>query len=255
MVDKEKVYASSIDLDSSIGAKYAIIPGDPERVKLIAEFLDNPKPLAKNREYTSYEAFIEGEKVIIISTGMGGPSAAMAVEELFQIGVDTFIRVGTCGGRQRNVMAGDLIITTGAIRQEGTTKEYVYDEFPAVPNFDVTLALREGAKKIDVNHHLGVIQSKDSFYGQHDPLRMPIGKTLKDKYDSWIRSGALGSEMECAAVFTVAQVLGARAGAVLNCIWNKERQAAGLSDSTERDMTKAILTTKEAIKELIKNDK
>ncbi|MDR7869472.1 MAG: nucleoside phosphorylase [Tissierellaceae bacterium] len=255
MTETEVVLAPRLKLDSTLGANYAILPGDPERVKVIAEFLDNPKPIAVNREYTSYEGFIDGEKVLVMSTGMGGPSAAIAVEELFQIGVHTFIRLGTCGAMQLPIMGGDLIIPTGAIRQEGTANEYVYTEFPAVSNFDVTLALRNGAKKVGVKHHLGVVQSKDSFYGQHDPLRMPIGQELKTKYDAWIKAGALGSEMECATVFIVAQILGARAGAVLHNLWNKEREAAGLESPTVRDMTNAINTVKEAIRELIEQDK
>jgi len=186
------VYESSIDLDSTIGARYAILPGDPARVKKIVEFLDNPKPLSVHREYTSYEGFIDGEKVIVMSTGMGGPSMAIGVEELFKIGA---------------------------------------------------------------KYYAGVVQSKDSLYGQHDPLRMPIGKELKARYDTWIKAGALASEMECAALFIVAQTLGARAGAVLHCLWNKEREEAGLDSPTMRDMTKAILTVREGIRELIKQDK
>ncbi len=255
MKKEEIVYESSIDLDSTIGARYAILPGDPARVKKIVEFLDNPKPLSVHREYTSYEGFIDGEKVIVMSTGMGGPSMAIGVEELFKIGVTTFVRLGTCGAMQMPIMGGNIVIPTGAIRQEGTTKEYVYVEFPAVPNFDVTLALRESAKKIGAKYYAGVVQSKDSLYGQHDPLRMPIGKELKARYDTWIKAGALASEMECAALFIVAQTLGARAGAVLHCLWNKEREEAGLDSPTMRDMTKAILTVREGIRELIKQDK
>ncbi len=249
------VYQSSIDLDSTVGAKYAILPGDPARVKVIANFLDNPKPLSVHREFTSYEGFIEGEKVIVISTGMGGPSAAMAVEELYKIGVHTFIRLGTCGAMQMEILSGEIVIPTGAIRQEGTTKEYIHVEFPAVPNFDVTLALRDAAKEVGAKYNIGVVQSKDSFFGQHEPLRMPIGKELKGKYDAWIRAGTLASEMECSAVFIVAQILGARAGAVLHVIWNKEREDAGLSNQTMRDMTNAILTVREGLRELIRQDK
>jgi len=254
-MEKEVFEASNIRLKSDLGAKYAILPGDPARVKVIAEFLDNPKPLNVYREYTSYEGYIDGEKVIVISTGMGGPSAAMAVEDLHQIGVDTIIRIGTCGGMQIPIMSGEIIIPTGAIRQEGTTKEYVHTEFPAVPNFDVNLALRTAAQKVGVKYHMGVVQSKDSYYGQHDPMRMPIGYELKAKYDSWIKAGALGSEMECAAEFIVAQILGMRAGAVLHVIWNRERIDNGLDSETVRDMTKAIQTVIEGIRELISQDK
>lgn len=253
---KEKiVYAPRIGLDSSIGAKYAIIPGDPERVKTIAGFLDKPKALSVNREYTSYEGFIDGEKIIVMSTGMGGPSASIGVEELFQIGVDTFIRLGSCGGMQLPIMGGEIVIPTAAIRQEGTTREYVYPEFPAAANLDVTIALRNAAEKVGVKHNVGIVQSKDSFYGQQDPERMPVGEELKLKYNAWIKAGALASEMECAAVFVVAQILGARAGAALHVLWNKEREVAGLDNPTMRDMTKTIETVREALRELIKMDK
>ena len=255
MEKKDHVFAPRIGLDSSIGAKYAILPGDPERVKTIAGFLDNPKALAVNREYTSYEGFIDGEKVIVMSTGMGGPSASIGVEELYQIGVHTFVRLGSCGAMQLPIMGGDIVIPTGAIRQEGTTREYVYPEFPAVSNLDVTVALRNAAKKVGVKHSVGIIQSKDSFYGQQDPDRMPVGEELKLKYNSWIKAGALASEMECAAVFVVAQILGARAGAVLHVLWNKEREAAGLDNPTMRDMTATIETVIEGLREIISNDK
>lgn len=255
MTYEEKSVASNIRLSPDVGAKYAILPGDPARVPLIANFLDNPLALNVYREYTSYEGYIDGEKILVVSTGMGGPSAAMAVEDLHQIGVETIIRIGTCGGMQVEVMPGEIIIATGAIRQEGTSKEYIYPEFPAVSDFDVTLALRNAAAKVGVNHRLGVVQSKDSFYGQQDPLRMPIGKELKTKYDAWISAGALGSEMECAAEFIVAQILGMKAGAVLHVIWNRERSDRGLGSETIRDMSKAIQTVIEGLRDLIKQDR
>lgn len=252
---EEKVYASSIDLDSSLGARYAILPGDPARVPVIAGYLDNPKPLSVHREYTSYEGYVDGEKVLVISTGMGGPSAAIAVEELAEIGVDTVIRLGTCGGMQTEILSGEVVLPTGAIRQEGTTKEYIYTEFPAVPDLDVVWALKEGAARVGVKAHKGVVQSKDSYYGQHRPMSMPIGRDLKEHYDSWIRAGALASEMECAAVFIVAQIRRIRAGAVLHVIWNKERDQAGLPCETVRDMDRAIRTVIEGIRILIRQEK
>ena len=251
----EYFFARRICLSSELEAKYAILPGDPGRTDLIAEYLDKPEYIGMNREYKSYTGYIEDEKVIVISTGMGGPSTAIAVEELKQIGVGTLIRIGSCGGMQPHVLAGELIIPTGAIRQEGTTHEYIYPEFPAVPDFDVTLALRDAANKVGAVAKLGVVQSKDSFYGQHDPGRMPIGVELSNKYNAWIKAGALASEMECAALFTVAQILGVRAGAVLHVLWNKERELLGLDNETNRDMTKAIFTVREAIADLIRKDK
>lgn len=248
----KSVYCSSIDLSSDLGVRYAILPGDPQRVELIAGFLEQAKPLTTHREYTSWEGYIDGEKVLVISTGMGGPSAAIAVEELAMIGVNTVIRIGTCGGMQQDIKSGDIVLPTGAIRQEGTTKEYIYPEYPAVPDFDVTLALGEAAAAVGVKAHKGVVQSKDSYYGQHMPSTMPIGRDLKEHYDSWIRAGALASEMECASVFIVSQIRRIRAGAVLHVIWNKEREEAGLPCKTSRDMTAAIQTVIEGIRILIR---
>lgn len=246
------VGASSIGIAQDIGARYAILPGDPERVPLIAQHLTDPQPLAVKREYTSYTGLLDGEKVLVISTGMGGPSAAICVEELHMIGVHTVLRIGTCGGMQMPLRAGDRIVPTGAIRQEGTTGQYVYPEFPAVPNFEATAALREASMALSGQTWLGVVQSKDSLYGQHSPLRMPAHAELTAKYDAWIRAGALGSEMECAAVFMVAQILGMRSGAVLNVIWNKEREKAGHAPETDRDMTTSIQTVLGAIRILMK---
>lgn len=251
---KKYVGASSIGISENIGARYAILPGDPERVKDIASHLTDAKPLAVKREYTSYLGKIDGENVLVISTGMGGPSAAICVEELNMIGVDTVIRVGTCGGMQLDVEAGGRIIPTGAIRQEGTTNQYVYPEFPAVPDFIVTTALREASLTQPGNTWTGVVQSKDSLYGQHDPTRMPVSDELMDKYSAWIKAGALASEMECAAVFMVAQVLKMRAGAVLNVIWNKQREKAGYEPVISRDMTASIKTATGAVSRLIRQD-
>ena len=247
--------SSSIGISEDIGVRYAILPGDPARVALIAGYLQNPKPIAVKREYTSYTGEMDGEKILVISTGMGGPSAAICVEELNMIGVHTVIRIGTCGGMQLPVKSGDRIIPTGAIRQEGTTGQYVYPEFPAVPDFGVTAALRQASLAESGETWLGVVQSKDSLYGQHSPDRMPVHQELKDKYESWIRSGALASEMECAAVFVTAQVLGMRSGAVLNVIWNKEREKAGLPVEVSRDMAASIQTVIGAVRSLIKEEK
>jgi len=249
------VGSSSIGIHEDIGVRYAILPGDPGRVEVIANFLDDPKPLAVKREYTSYTGEIDGEKVLVISTGMGGPSAAICVEELKMIGVHTVIRIGTCGGMQIPVQAGDRIVPTGAIRQEGTTLHYVYPEFPAVPDFTVTEALKEASMKEPGKTWLGVVQSKDSLYGQHSPDRMPVHAELNAKYESWIRAGALGSEMECAAVFVAAQVLQMRSGAILNVNWNKEREKAGMDIGMNRDMTTSIQTVIGAIRTLIRKDR
>jgi len=234
------------------GAKYAIMPGDPGRVEKIAQFLDNPRFYCQNREYTTWLGELEGETVMVISTGMGGPSTAICVEELALVGVETFIRVGTCGGMAEKVIGGDVVIATSAIRQDGTSKEYVPVEFPAVADLDVTNALVQGAKNIGATWHAGVVQCKDSFYGQHSPDRMPIGYELNDKWEAWLKAGCLASEMESATLFIVAQILGVKSGCVLNTVWNQEREKKGLSNPKSHDTELAIRTAVEAVRVLIK---
>lgn len=243
-----------IGLDNSHGARYAILPGDPGRVEFIAEYLDDPQFCACSREYTSWVGTLEGERVLVMSTGMGGPSAAIGVEELYQTGVRTFIRVGTCGGMALDVVGGDLVIATGAIRMEGTTKEYVPVEFPAVGNLEVIHALMQSAKAMEMPWHVGVVQSKDSFYGQHDPQRMPADVELSEKWQAWVKAGCLASEMETAALYIVAQVLGARAGSILHAVWNQERASRGLSNPQNHDTSCVIRVAVDAMRRLIRAD-
>lgn len=249
----EKMY--HIGLDSSIDARYALLPGDPKRVERIAAFLDEPRAIAVNREYTSYLGKIDGENVLVMSTGMGGPSTAIAVEELKQIGVHTLIRVGTSGGIDLSVTGGDVVIANASIRMEGTSREYIPIEFPAVSNFQVTSALKEACVKLELPHHVGVVHCKDSFYGQHAPERMPVFYELENKWEAWRRSGALASEMESAALYIVSQTLGLRASCILNVIWNKDRQKAGLEDVENHDLTATIQAAVEALRILIREDR
>lgn len=245
----EKMY--HIGIDDSHNAKYAILPGDPGRVEKIAKELDNSKKIGQNREYTTYLGQIEGENVLVMSTGMGGPSTAIGVEELFMTGVRNFIRVGTCGGMKLDVMGGDLIIATGAIRVEGTSDEYLPKEFPAVSDFSLTTSLVEVAKELNYPFHTGVVHCKDSFYGQHSPERMPVSYELLNKWEAYIRGNCLASEMESAALFSVSQVLGARSACILNTIWNQEREKAGLPDPHHPDTKKAIEVAVGAIRKEI----
>ncbi|MDL2324117.1 uridine phosphorylase [Ruminococcaceae bacterium OttesenSCG-928-A16] len=243
-----------IGFDDSHGAKYAILPGDPARVEKIAQLLQNPRFHHQNREYTTWLGEICGQTVMVMSTGMGGPSTAIAVEELYQTGVTNFVRVGTCGGMALPVKGGDLVVATSAIRMEGTTREYVPVEFPAVASLDITNALVQAAKNTGHNWHAGVVHCKDSFYGQHSPGRMPAGTQLMEKWDAWIKAGCLASEMESATLFIVAQILGARAGCVLSTIWNQERRRQGLDDPHSHDTTPAIEAAIEAVRLLIVQD-
>lgn len=245
-----------INLSETNKAKYAILPGDPGRVEKIADFLDDPKEITFNREYKTIEGYLYGEKVLVTSTGIGGPSTAICVEELAKIGVKTFIRVGTCGGMQMNVNAGDIVIANGAIRMEGTSREYMPIEFPAVADFTVTKALADAAKLLNAPHHIGVVQSKDSFYSQHSPETMGVCDELNSKWKAWIKGGCLASEMESAALYIVAAVRNLRAGSVFHCVWNQEQAGHGMpQENANKDTTIAIKTAIEAIKLLIKEDK
>ena len=234
--------------------KYCILPGDPARCEKIASFLDNPYYVGTNREYTIWNGYIEGELVTVCSTGIGGPSTAIAVEELCACGADTFIRVGTCGGISLDVKSGDVVVASGAVRQDGTSAEYAPQIFPAVADYNVLFALAESVRTLGYDNRIGVVQSKDSFYGQHSPKRMPTESELCEKWEAWKRLGVLASEMEAATLFVVASSLGVRAGAVFLSVWNQERFLAGLdaeSDETH-DTEKAIKTAVEAIRVLVK---
>lgn len=250
-MNEEKMYHIGITKEQS--AKYAILSGDPGRVEKIAKFLENPKFVAQNREYTSWEGFLLGEKIIVMSTGIGGASASIAVEELIKTGTDTFIRVGTCGGMQMKVEAGDIVIANAAIRMEGTSKEYLPIEYPAVSDFELTSCLVNGAKTLNNKCHVGVVQCKDSFYGQHSPETMPVGEELLQKWNAWIRGGCLASEMESAAIYTVANVRRVKASGVMLCVWNQERRDKLNDTREEHDTTNAIKVAIEGLKYSIKN--
>lgn len=244
-----------IGFNDAKGAKYVILPGDPGRVEKIAQYLDEPQFLAQNREYTTWLGKLAGEPVLVMSTGMGGPSTAIAVEELAALGVSTFIRIGTAGGMQPEIVGGDVVVATGSIRMEGTTREYVPIEYPAVPDLTVTCALKEAAESLGLRCHTGVVQSKDSFYGQHSPSRMPIGYELENKWRAWIGAGCLASEMESAALFIVCSTLRVRAGSVFSIVWNQERERLGLPNPEVHDTTDAIKTAVEATRMLIEKEK
>ena len=235
--------------------RYCILPGDPGRCAAISAYFDDAVQIAFNREFMTYTGTLLGERVTVTSTGIGGPSAAIAMEELAALGADTFIRVGTCGGIHLKVKGGDVVVATGAVRQEGTSKEYAPPEFPAVPDFHVLSALTKAAAQKGKHWHAGVVQCKDSFYGQHSPERMPVAAELISKWEAWKRLGVLASEMESAALFVVAASLGIRAGSVFHVVWNQERRLAGLADTEDHDTASAVEVAVEAMKLLIKADK
>ena len=235
--------------------KYVLLPGDPKRCKKIAEYFDDARLVADRREFTTYTGYLDGEKVSVTSTGIGGASASIALEELVNIGAEKFIRVGTCGGIDIDVKGGDIVIATGAVRMEGTSKEYAPIEFPAVADIDIVNALTLAAKDLNNSFRRGIVQCKDSFYGQHNPEKMPVGYELLDKWEAWKRLGVLASEMESAALFVTSSYRRVKTGSVFLVVANQEREKAGLANPVVHDTDKAVKTAIEAVKILIKQDK
>ena len=216
--------------------RYVIMPGDPGRCSSIAALFDDAHLVAQNREYTTYTGTLLGEKVSVCSTGIGGPSAAIAMEELHQLGADTFV-------------------ATGAIRFEHTSREYAPIEFPSVADFDITLALREASLALGYPTHTGVVQCKDSFYGQHSPEKSPVYYELLQKWESWKRLGVKASEMESAAMFVVAAALGCRCGSCFHVVWNQEREKAGLDQDMSEDTSASVKVAVEGLKRIILRDR
>ena len=197
-----------------------LLPGDPKRCEKIAAHFDNPVKMADSREYVTYTGYLEGEKVSVTSTGIGGASASIAMEELVKIGADTFIRVGTCGGMQIPVKSGDLVIATGAIRMEGTSREYAPIEYPAVADFHMVQALVQAAEKGKYPYHVGVVQCKDAFYGQHEPETKPVS-----------------------------------VGSIFLVVANQERAKLNMENPVVHDTELAITTAVEALRDIIRKDK
>ena len=252
--ERERQFHVQLSGADQIG-RYCILPGDPGRCASIAALFDDPVYVTSNREFCTWRGTLLGEPVCTVSTGIGGPSAAIALEELAQLGVTTFVRVGTCGGIRLDVQSGDIVVATGAVRMEGTTREYAPIEYPAVPDLAVTNALVEASKALGKRCIAGVVQSKDSFYGQHSPERMPVSYQLEQKWEAWKRLGVLASEMESAALFVAGAVRGVRVGACFHVIWNQERQAAGLDQTEDLNTDAAVQVAVQALKRLILQDR
>lgn len=234
--------------------RYVILPGDPKRCEKIARYFDDPRLMADNREYITYTGTLDGVTVSVTSTGIGGPSASIAMEELVQSGADTFVRIGTCGGMQLDVCSGDIVIASGAVRMEGTSREYAPIEYPAVPDISVVNALTEAAKELGQKAHVGVVQCKDSFYGQHSPETKPVSYELLNKWEAWKRLGCLASEMESAALFIVGSALRVRVGSCFLVMANQERDKAGLENPVVHDTDMAVRVAVQAVRNLIRED-
>lgn len=225
--------------------RYVLMPGDPGRVPLIAAQLEKAVHIATNREYVTYTGWLEGEKVSVTSTGIGCPSSAIAVEELFRSGADTFIRVGTSGSLQPGTKSNDLAVVTGAIRHEGTSSHYMPIEFPAVCDLEIVQAMRSAVDKLGVRYQVGISHSKDSFYGEVEPERSANSEQLKDLWRAWQIGGAICSEMEISTICIVSSILGARAGGIM----------AMHGEGEFGPLDGLIVAAVESVRELIQSDK
>jgi uridine phosphorylase len=235
--------------------RYVFLPGDPGRCEPIARLFDDPVLVAKNREYETWTGTLDGERVSATSTGIGCPSAAIAMEELVKVGADTFVRVGTSGSMQPEILPGDLGVINAAIRDEGTTSHYLPIEFPAVADIDVTRALAIGARSLGKTVHVGVSQSKDSFYGQHEPGRMPVAGRLKERWSAWMAGGAICSEMEAAALYIVAATLRVRAGGIMMIMGHSDQSPMTEEELARGDLGNLLPAAIAGMRELIARDR
>ncbi len=239
--------------------RYVLLPGDPARCEKIAAYFDQPHFVSQNREYVTWTGTLLGEKVSVVSTGIGCPSTAIAVEELIDVGADTFIRVGSSGAIQPGARKGDVAIVTAAIRDEGTTSHYLPLEFPAVADLDVVSALREAARKLGLRHHVGIAQSKDSFYGEVERTRMPMAARLEERWQAWVAGGAICSEMEASALFILSSIYRKRAGGCMLIINDADLGELSQEDDAkhmaEFDPERVIRVAVEGLRILIAQDR
>ena len=238
--------------------RYCFLPGDPGRCEKIAAYFDNPVKVQSNREYTTYTGTLLGEKVSVCSTGIGGPSAVIAMEELHNIGADTFIRVGTCASTCADVQCGDIVVVSGSVRMDGTSLHYLPMEFPAVPSYQLLKALEESSVSLGFHTTVGVSITKDSFYTQAEPETKPVSDDLIRRWQSYVRGGAVCTSMEESILFSVGSSLGIRTASILVSATNfdgsvSKRNSADVypTDSIQKPILSAI----EALRRIIRQDK
>jgi uridine phosphorylase len=234
-----------------VGA-YVLIPGDPFRTKLIAEHLEGAEEKAWSREFRTFTGHVDGTPVSTCSSGIGGPSMAIAVEELGELGVHTFLRVGTCGAAQPGIRLGDLVIATGAVRSEGTPDGYIPREYPAMASHQVVRACVEAADAAGVRHHLGVIRSVDALYSDLLPDRMPRPHELRAELEMWARAGVVANDMESSTLMVVSALRGWRAGVILLCV--DELGAGEIHHLDPAYMHRMLDVAVDAVRRLIERD-
>ncbi len=199
---------------SQVG-KYVFLPGSVERAALIAGYFDESVKIAHHREFLTYTGKLEGVPVTVTSTGIGGPSATIAIEELHECGAHTMMRIGSCASTSPEVHVGDVVIPNGAVRMEGTGNHYLPMEFPAVPDFGMVKELEAAAVELGFPYNIGVTITKDSFYTEVSPETKPVYPMLKARWEAYRKGGATNTSMECAVLFLVGASLGIRTSSVM----------------------------------------
>jgi len=195
-----------IQCDREDVSKMVILPGDPARVDRVAEYLDEYEEIAYNREFKSIKGKYKGMDVTVISTGIGGASACIALEELVACGAEYFIRIGSLGAYQENIAIGDLIIAEGAVRAEGASKMYVSDNYPAVASLEIVENMKKKVLELGYPHHIGIVRSHDSFYIDNE----------NEVIEHWSNKGVFGGDMETATLLTLGRLRGVKVGSILN---------------------------------------
>jgi uridine phosphorylase len=237
----KKAYHLNLQKSHVRNSKIALLPGDPFRVLKIAEkirqqFGGDIEELAWKREFKTLRCSIKNKSVLVISTGIGGPSTSIAIEELAMLGVITFIRVGTTGAIQKEIKPGDVIMTTGSVRLDGASTHYAPIEYPAVANYTVVDSLIKAARKSKVKYHVGITASSDTFYpGQerYDSFTGYVLKRFQGSLKEWQRLHVLNYEMESSTVLTLCSAMGLRGGCVCGVIVNRTTQ----EEITEKTIT------------------
>lgn len=244
-----------IGLEPGEVGRYVFLPGSPERTEKIAAYFDNPKEIAYNREFRTFVGELDGVKVAVTSTGIGGPSAAIAVEELHQCGADTMLRVGTCASTSEKVSLGDVVIPNGAVKMEGVSTHYLPIEYPAVPDFQVVKAVEQAAQKLEFPYNVGVTITKASFYTQTTPETKPVGPELVYKWQAYEKGGATNTSMECSILFLIGASLGIRTSSVMISATNFGEYSNDADDYPSGWEERAIEVGIEAMKIMIRKDK
>lgn len=231
---------------------YVLVPGDPGRTPLIAQYLDGAREVAFNREYRTFTGSLAGVPVSTMSSGMGGPSVAIQIEELSELGVHTFLRVGTCGAAQPEIKMGDLVIATGSVRSEGTPNSYVPLEFPAIASLEMVQALMDASAAAGAPFHTGLIRSVDSLYSDLLPDTMPRAKELHEELEMWARAGVLSNDMESSTLFVVARIRKRRAATINLCV--DELGAGEIHHLDPKYMDRMLRVAVDALRLLIERD-